>query len=89
MKLKLFILLCCLHMANASVFSQEQRMDVAFENESVLSIINYLQSQTGYQFFYLEKNLTDAGNVTVTMKQEEAEPYTDEVQTDDQVEDTE
>ena len=54
MKLKLFILLCCLHTANASVFSQEQRMDVAFENESVLDVINYLQSQTGYQFFYLE-----------------------------------
>ena len=31
----------------------------------------------------------DFTTLTVTMKQEEAEPYTDEVQTDDQVEDTE
>lgn len=69
MNLKLFILLCCVHVANANVFSQEQRLDVAFENEKMLDVIDYLQRQTGFQFFYLKQNLAVASNVTLSMKQ--------------------
>ena len=60
MNLKLFILLCCVHVANANVFSQEQRLDVSFENEKMLDVIDYLQRQTGFQFFYLKQNLEAA-----------------------------
>ena len=52
MKLKLFLLLCCLQMANASVLSQ-QRYDVSFKEEAMLEVLNSLRTQTGYQFFYL------------------------------------
>lgn len=69
MNLKLFILLCCVHVANANVFSQEQRLDVSFENEKMLDVIDYLQRQTGFQFFYLKQNLAVASNVTLSMKQ--------------------
>ena len=69
MNLKLFILLCCIHVANANVFSQEQRLDVSFENEKMLDVIDYLQRQTGFQFFYLKQNLAVASNVTLSMKQ--------------------
>lgn len=68
MKLKLFILLCCLQGVHANVLSQ-QRYDVSFQEETVLSVIDYLRQHTGYEFFYLEQNLADVGNVSVTLKQ--------------------
>ena len=68
MKLKLFILLCCLQGVHANVLSQ-QRYDVSFQEETVLSVIDYLRQHTGYEFFYLESNLQSAGLVTVDMKQ--------------------
>ena len=68
MKLKLFILLCCLQGVHANVLSQ-QRYDVSFQKETVLSVIDYLREHTGYEFFYLESNLQSAERVTVDMKQ--------------------
>ena len=68
MKLKLFLLLCCLQMANASVLSQ-QRYDVSFKEEAMLEVLNSLRTQTGYQFFYLERNMAAADRVTLSMTQ--------------------
>ena len=68
MKLKLFLLLCCLQMANASVLSQ-QRYDVSFKEEAMLEVLNSLRTQTGYQFFYLERNMVAADRVTLSMTQ--------------------
>ena len=68
MKLKLFLLLCCLQMANASVLSQ-QRYDVSFKDEAMLEVLNSLRTQTGYQFFYLERNMAAADRVTLSMTQ--------------------
>ena len=67
MKLKLFILTCCVQVVHASAWSQEVRMDVMFENEPLTRVVAELQERTGYEFFYLEENLADAGRVTVKM----------------------
>lgn len=69
MKLKLFILLCCIQSVNATVFSQEQKLDISFDNELVIKVIDYLQNQTGVQFFYLDKNVAATDRVSVNMKQ--------------------
>lgn len=69
MKLKLFILLCCVQTVNATAFSQEQKLDVTFENELLVKVIDYLQDQTGLQFFYLDKNVSVSDRVSVKMKQ--------------------
>jgi tonB-linked outer membrane protein, susC/ragA family len=69
MKLKLFILLCCVQTVNATAFSQEQKLDVSFENELLVKVIDYLQDQTGLQFFYLDKNVSVSDRVSVKMKQ--------------------
>ena len=69
MKLKLFILLCCIQSVNATVFSQEQKLDISFDNELVIKVIDYLQNQTGVQFFYLDKNVAATDRVSVNKKQ--------------------
>lgn len=69
MKLKLFILLCCVQTVNATAFSQEQKLDVAFDNELLVKVIDYLQDQTGLQFFYLDKSVSASDRVSVKMKQ--------------------
>ena len=78
MKLKLFILLCCLQTVNANV-SAQQRLDVSFKDASLETVITYLQAQTGYEFFYLESNLASASRVTVDLKQETLPEILDEV----------
>ncbi len=69
MKLKLFILLCCVQTVNATAFSQEQKLNVAFDNELLVKVIDYLQDQTGLQFFYLDKSVSASDRVSVKMKQ--------------------
>ena len=78
MKLKLFILLCCLQTVNANV-SAQQRLDVSFKDASLETVITYLQAQTGYEFFYLESNLASASRGTVDLKQETLPEILDEV----------
>ena len=78
MKLKLFVLLCCLQTVNANV-SAQQRLDVSFKDASLETVITYLQAQTGYEFFYLESNLASASRVTVDLKQETLPEILDEV----------
>ena len=43
MKLKLFVLLCCVQTVNATAFSQEQKLDISFNNEAIVKVFDYLQ----------------------------------------------
>ena len=42
MKLKLFVLLCCVQTVNATAFSQEQKLDISFNNEAIVKVFDYL-----------------------------------------------
>ncbi|WP_231932255.1 MULTISPECIES: SusC/RagA family TonB-linked outer membrane protein [Butyricimonas] len=81
MKLKLFILLCCVQTVNATAFSQEQKLDVAFDNELLVKVIDYLQDQTGLQFFYQDKSVSVSDRVSVNMKQATLSEILDKVLT--------
>lgn len=81
MRLKFLILLCCIQTVNASVYSQKQKLDVFFENESMLKVIDFLQKETGLSFFYEKANLKAAGRVSVDMKQAALDEVLDQVLT--------
>ena len=68
MKLKIFFLLCIVQMANANSFSQEQKLDVSFDNATVISVLDFLKLQTGYQFFYQKGVVSEVARVTIDMK---------------------
>lgn len=68
MKLKFFILLCCVHTLNATMYSQEQKLNVSFENELVISVLDYLKAQTGYQFFFQKGVVSETEKVTINLK---------------------
>lgn len=68
MKLKLFILLCCIHTLSATTYSQDQKLDVKFENELIVSVLDYLKMQTGYQFFFQKGIVSETEKITVVLK---------------------
>ena len=68
MKLKLFILLCCIHTLSATTYSQDQKLDVKFENELIVSVLDYLKMQTGYQFFFQKGIVSETEKITVDLK---------------------
>ena len=68
MKLKLFILLCCIHTLGATTYSQNQKLDVKFENELIVSVLDYLKMQTGYQFFFQKGVVPETEKITVNLK---------------------
>ena len=60
MKLKIFFLLCIVQGVNASSYSQAQKLNVNFSNATVVSVLDFLKSQTGYQFFYQKGIVSEA-----------------------------
>ena len=68
MKLKLFILLCCIQTLSAATYSQHQKLDVKFENELIVSVLDYLKMQTGYQFFFQKGVVSETEEITGNLK---------------------
>ena len=79
MKLKIFFLLCIVQMANANSFSQEQKLDVHFSDARIVSVLDYLKSQTGLQFFYQKGVVSEVAEVTIDMKNATLEQVLDKV----------
>lgn len=79
MKLKIFFLLCIVQGVNASSYSQAQKLNVNFSNATVISVLDFLKSQTGYQFFYQKGIVSEASRVTIDMKAATLEQVLDKV----------
>lgn len=79
MKLKIFFLLCIVQMANANSFSQVQKLDVNFNNAKIVSVLDFLKSQTGLQFFYQKGVVSEVAKVTVDLKNATLEQVLDKV----------
>lgn len=79
MKLKIFFLLCIVQMANANSFSQVQKLDVNFSDTKIVSVLDFLKSQTGMQFFYQKGVVSEVAKVTVDMKNATLEQVLDKV----------
>lgn len=79
MKLKVFFLLCIVQMANANSFSQVQKLDVNFSDATIVSVLDFLKSQTGMQFFYQKGVISEVAKVTVDMKNATLEQVLDKV----------
>lgn len=79
MKLKVFFLLCIVQMANANSFSQVQKLDVNFSDATIVSVLDFLKSQTGMQFFYQKGVISEMAKVTVDMKNATLEQVLDKV----------
>lgn len=78
MRLKIFILFCCIGTANANTFSQE-RIDVIFNNESITSVFDYLKKNTDYEFVYRKDILSETKPVSIDMKNVTVEEIMDAV----------
>ncbi len=67
MKLTTFLIIIACLQVSASAFSQ--KITLTEKNASIVEVLNKIQEQSGYEFFYNSKVLDDAGNVTVVVKQ--------------------
>ena len=68
MKLKLMLLLLCVGTLSANTSFSQQKMNVSFSNEPVISVLNELRVQTGLRFVYMKELIPESKTVTVSMQ---------------------
>ncbi len=67
MKLKLVVLLCSVGcLSAASSYSQQQKIDVSYRNQSLVSVLDDLKARTGYQFVYFKSAVPSEATVSMT-----------------------
>lgn len=65
MKLTWFLILALTLQVNASLWSQNTKMDVTLKNTSLLELFNYIESNSEYRFFYSNDEVDVNKKVTV------------------------
>ncbi|MFW6289751.1 MAG: TonB-dependent receptor [Mariniphaga sp.] len=68
MKLTLTILLFSLASVTASTYSQNTRLDIAFEDGNITELFQEIQEQSEFYFFYQKEALKELNNVAVNAK---------------------
>lgn len=72
MKLSIAALLCSLgSLVAAPTFSQQSRLDVSYQRETLGSVLNDLKKRTGYQIMYLQEVVPEHALVTLDRKNAE------------------
>lgn len=69
LKLKLVVLLCCVGSLSANAtYSQQQKLDVAYRDQAITSILDGLKQQTGFRFTYMEGLIPTSQRTSVNLK---------------------
>ena len=74
MRFTLFFILCCVAVSmvtaeeTMSQVKKEIGIDLSLTNASVVSVIEAISKETGYNFFYNEAYLSQLGNITIQLK---------------------
>lgn len=80
MKIKMVLLLCCVFQAYASTsYSQQTEHDVNYKNNTITSVLEDLQTKTGYAFIYRQDVIPGDAKVSVTLKGATLEKILEEV----------
>ncbi len=67
MKIKLALLLCVGSLNAAQLHSQETVLDVKWEDQTIVSILDELKSDTGYEFFYRKGLIPESQKASVAL----------------------
>lgn len=68
MNLKILLLVCIVNSVSAAGFSQIKKLDVDFTNQSLVTVLEYLKQNTGYEFVYRKDILKAEETVTLELK---------------------
>lgn len=68
MNLKILLLVCIVNSVSAAGFSQIKKLDVDFTNQSLVTVLEYLKKNTGYEFVYRKDILKAEETVTLELK---------------------
>lgn len=80
MKIQLVLLLLCVgNLSATTLYSQQTKYEVSFENKTIVSVLNDLRKQTGYAFVRVAGVLDETERVTVNLKDASIEEILDEV----------
>ena len=79
MTLKVFILLVTFGSVSAMSYSQEQKMDVVFHDEMLEDVLEYLKTNTDYEFVYRRESLGDLKVKNVELKDATLKQVLDQV----------
>ncbi|MCL2561192.1 MAG: SusC/RagA family TonB-linked outer membrane protein [Rikenellaceae bacterium] len=80
MKIKFVLLLCCTVQVYANPsFSQQAKLDVNYENSTIISVLEDLRARTGYLFVYREGVISPGQRVSVQLNDASMETILDAV----------
>lgn len=77
--LRVFVLLCIVNTVSAAGYSQGMQLNVHFENQSVVAVLDYLKETVGYQFVYRKGIFDGKAAVTLEMREVTAEEVLDAI----------
>ncbi len=82
MRVNVVLLLCSIGTLTAApTYSQAQKFSVSYQKTSLVSVLNDLQTKTGYYFVYFDGVVPENVSVTVVLKNASLEEVLDEVLT--------
>src|ERR1035437_6534963 len=77
MKLTIFLIIIACLQVSATAFSQ--KITINEKNASIAKVLNSIQEQSGYEFFYNSKAIQQAGTVTLSLKDASVEQALDQL----------
>ena len=79
MNLKILFLVCIVNTVSANGFSQLKKLNVDFSGQEITRVLDFLTTQTGYEFVYRKGVLNTAEKVTLELKEATLEQVLDQV----------
>lgn len=79
MKIKLALLLCVGSLNAADLYSQQEVMNVRWQNETIVSILEKLKNDTDYEFFYRKGLIPETQTASLSMQEATIHQVLDEV----------
>ena len=77
MNLKILFLVCIVNTVSANSFSQLKKLNVDFSGQEITRVLDFLTTQTGYEFVYRKGVLNTGEKVTLELKEATAEQVLD------------
>nr|WP_306447635.1 SusC/RagA family TonB-linked outer membrane protein [Odoribacter splanchnicus] len=75
--LKILFLVCIVNTVSANSFSQLKKLNVDFSGQEITRVLDFLTTQTGYEFVYRKGVLNTGEKVTLELKEVTAEQVLD------------
>src|SRR5512146_2593889 len=79
MKLSILFILLTVLQANASIYSQSKEFNLSLQNATLLEVLNAIESQSDFKFFYQNEQINTRRTVSVNVEGAKVEAILDQL----------